>query len=152
MAKPPNVPLNSCITCIKVFVLPSALNNDTPNLSICAAALSDGLIKEFNACLIPVPACEPLTPLFAKVPSIIATSCMLYPKAPATGATYLNDSPSKSTVVFDEREASANTFTNSVVSSADLPNAVKLSVTISDTLDKSSPDAAPRASTPGIPA
>ena len=47
-----------------------------------------------------MPACDALIPLFAIRPIATAVSSMLYPRAPATGATYLNVSPIFATSVF----------------------------------------------------
>ena len=88
-----------------------------------------------------------------------------YPNDPATGATYLNDSPSIETFVFAFELAEAITsakcdafetsltnpsFTIFVVPSAANPNAVIASVTMSDVVAKSNPSAAERFIIPSI--
>ena len=98
-----------------------------------------------------VPAIEPLIPEFAINPNATDTSCTLNPKAPATGAMYLNDSPSIDTFVFEFDAAAASTSANIVESFAFKLNAVKASVTISEVLASSSPDAAARFIIPSTP-
>ena len=103
--------------------------------------------------------------MFAIVPNAIETSSIEYSNEPATGATYLNDSPNISTFVFELDADFAKTsakcvafetsFSNPplmilVVPSAAKPNAVIASVTISDVLAKSRPSAADNAIIPSI--
>ena len=85
------------------------------------------------------------------MPSAIPTSWKLYFNEPATGATYLNDSPIIETFVFALLEAFANTSARVPASPALLPNAVNASVTISDVVAKSKPSAAARFIIPSIP-
>ena len=101
--------------------------------------------------LIAVPACSALIPVFAINPAARATSSIVYPSDPATGATYLNVSPIMATFVFELLDACASTSANLSDSSAAIPNAVIASVTMSDTLPRSSPDAAARFIIPGSP-
>ena len=98
-----------------------------------------------------VPAWLALIPEFAISPTAVATSSAEYPIAPATGATYLNVSPIMPTLVFALEDACARTSAKCVESCADKPNAVSASVTISDVVAKSSPDAAARFMIPSIP-
>ena len=84
-------------------------------------------------------------------PNPTATSSTLYPRAPATGATYLKDSPSIAIFVFELADAAASTSEKCVASLAFKLKAVKLSVTISDVNAKSSLAAAARFITPAIP-
>ena len=76
---------------------------------------------------------------------------MLYPNAPATGAAYLNVSPIIETLVFALLDAAARTFAKWVESDAASPIAVSASVTISEVVARSSPDAAARSMIPSIP-
>ncbi len=76
---------------------------------------------------------------------------MLYFIVPAIGATYLKVSPIKATLVFDLEVAAANTSAKCVDFSADMPKAVRASVTMSDTLARLSPDAPARFIIPAIP-
>ena len=98
-----------------------------------------------------VPAWLALIPEFAINPIAVATSSAEYPIAPATGATYLNVSPIMPTLVFALEDACARTSAKCVESCADKPNAVSASVTISDVVAKSSPDAAARFMIPSMP-
>ena len=98
-----------------------------------------------------VPDWEALIPLFAISPIATLVSSTLYPRAPATGATYLNVSPSMETFVFDELDVLASTSAKCALSFADSPNAVSASVTISDVVARSSPDAAARFIIPSTP-
>ena len=76
---------------------------------------------------------------------------MLNPNAPATGAAYLNVWPIIATLVFELVAAAANTSANIAESRACKPNADKLSVTISEVIARSSPDAAAKFIIPAIP-
>ena len=98
-----------------------------------------------------VPPWLALMPLFAINPIAMAESSMEYPIAPATGATYLNVSPIMPTFVLALLDAAARTSANLVASLACIPNAVIASVTMSDVVAKSSPDAAARFRIPSIP-
>ena len=80
-----------------------------------------------------------------------AVSSALYPSAPATGATYLNVSPSRDTLVFAFDEAAAIISAKSPALSAPSPNAVNASVTMSDVKARFSPDAAARFIIPSMP-
>ena len=86
------------------------------------------------------------------VPHAKEVSSTLYFMAPATGATYLNDSPSMPTFVFELADAFARTSEKCPASFAFSPKAVKASVTISEVLARSSPEAAARLIIPDIPA
>ena len=98
-----------------------------------------------------VPAIDPLTPLLAIRPMATATSSMLYPRAPATDADILNVSPMIATLVLELVAAAASTSEKWAVSFAVRPNALRLSVTMSDTIARSSPDAAASCNTPSMP-
>ena len=90
-------------------------------------------------------------PLFASNPIAKAVSSIVYPSAPAMGAAYLKVSPIIDTFVLEFDEAAANTSEKCPASFADSPKAVKASVTISDTVPNSSPEAAARFIMPSIP-
>ena len=98
-----------------------------------------------------VPPCDALIPAFAIKPNAILVSSIEYFIAPANGATYLKLSPSIDTFVFAFELAAAITSARRPESSADFPNAVKASVTISEVVAKSSPDAAAKSIIPDIP-
>ena len=133
------------------LTLPSAFFTLMPNLLIASAASFGGLINLVKVDLKAVPACSPLMPALAIRPIASATSSTLYLREPANGATYLNVYPISPTLVFALLDAAANTSANLPESFADIPNAVSASVTISDTLAKSSPEAAARSIIPLIP-
>ena len=84
-------------------------------------------------------------------PSAIETSSAEYPIAPATGATYLKDSPNMETLVLAFDDAAAKTSAKCPESLACSPKAVRASVTISDVVARSSPDAAARFIIPSMP-
>ena len=98
-----------------------------------------------------VPAWEALIPAFPIRPMASAVSSTENPKAPATGAQYLNVSPIMETLVFALALAAASTSAKCPESSAFSPNAVSESVTISEVVARSSPDAAARFMTPSMP-
>ena len=133
------------------LMLPSALVMDSPSSSIASAAAFGGFASLVRIARKLVPACVPLIPAFAIKPIAVAVSSMLYPSAPATGATYLKVSPIIDTLVLDLDAAIASTSANRPLSSAFMPKAVSASVTISDTAPKSSPDAAASFITPSSP-
>ena len=98
-----------------------------------------------------VPAWVDLIPAFAIRPIASAVSSTENPSDPAIGAQYLKVSPIMETLVFALLEAAANTSAKCPESEADNPNAVRASVTISEVVAKSSPEAAARFMTPSIP-
>ena len=98
-----------------------------------------------------VPAWLALIPEFAIRPIAVAQSSAEYPRAPATGATYLNVSPISPTFVLEFDAALANTSAKCVASLACIPNAVNASVTMSLVVARSSPDAAAKFIMPSIP-
>ena len=98
-----------------------------------------------------VPACEALIPLFAIRPMASAVSSAENPSAPAIGAQYLNVSPIMETFVFALEEAAARISAKCPESAADKPNAVRASVTISEVVARSSPEAAARFMIPSMP-
>ena len=98
-----------------------------------------------------VPACEALMPLFAIRPMASAVSSAENPSAPAIGAQYLNVSPIMLTLVLALDEAAARISAKCPESAADRPKAVKASVTISEVVARSSPDAAARFMMPSMP-
>ena len=98
-----------------------------------------------------VPAWEPLIPAFAIRPIASAVSSAENPKAPAIGAQYLKVSPIMETFVLALLEAAAKISAKCPLSFASRPKAVRASVTISEVVARSSPDAAARFITPSIP-
>ena len=139
------------MTSPRLFIEPSALVIDKPYCSIKTAASSVGLINLVREPLRAVPPCEPLIPALAIRPRAIAVSSAEYPRAPATGAAYLKDSPSMLTLVFAFEEALARTSAKCPLSEALKPKAVKASVTISDVVARSRPSAAAKLMIPSIP-
>ena len=67
------------------------------------------------------------------------------------GAAYLNVSPIMDTLVLALLEAAANTSEKRAVSAAVKPKAVRASVTMSEVVPRSSPEAAAKLRTPSIP-
>ena len=136
---------------LKGFILPLASNILRPKICIASpdsfVGLTIRVIIERKA----VPASEPLMPWLAIRPTARAVSCILNPNAPATGAAYLNVCPIRATFVFELVAAEANTSANIAESLACKPNADKLSVTISEVVAKSSPEAEARFMIPSIP-
>ena len=108
----------------------------------------DSLVKmEFKA----VPAILPLIPAFAIKPVARATSSTEYPNVPAMAPAYLNVSPISVTLVLDFEEAAARTSAKCPASSAFIPKAVSASVTMSEVVARSVPDAAARFKMPSMP-
>ena len=135
----------------KEYIFPSSSYIDNPSLYIAFSDSFVGFAILWNIFLKDVPAISALIPLFAIRPRAIATSSTEYPSDPATGATYLNDCPIIETLVFALVAAEARISENRPASDADRPNAVSASVTISDVVPSSSPDAAARLMIPSIP-
>ena len=98
-----------------------------------------------------VPAWDALIPELAIKPMASAVSSTLYPIAPAIGAAYLKVSPIMLTLVLAFEDAAASTSAKCPESSALRPKAVRASVTISEVVPKSSPDAAARFMMPSRP-
>ena len=90
-------------------------------------------------------------PAFAIMPMARAQSSALYPNAPATGAAYLNVSPIMLTLVLALEDAAARISAKWPLSDAFKPKAVRASVTMSEVVAKSSPEAAARSMIPSIP-
>ena len=147
-----NFVLSSLSISIRDFELPSASVMEIPSSSIACAAAFGGSARRVRTLRSVVPACDPLIPALAITPRATATSSAEYPSDPASGATYLKDSPRVLTFVLELDAAAARMSTKSPVSSADIPNAVRASVTISDTVARFSPEAAARFITPSMPA
>ena len=116
-----------------------------------AAILSVGAAMLAIAVFNDRPAIELFTLAFAINPRASEVSSILYPIDPATGATYLNDSPSMLTLVLALADACANTSEKCAESFAFKPKAVSASVTISEVIPRSSPDAAASDMIPEIP-
>ena len=139
------------MVCLNPFVVPSAFsaeNSYSPKASPVRVAPSSKPLKVFFKA---VPAIEPLIPALAMRPTATATSSTLYPRAPAIAADCLKVSPMIDTEVLELVAAAASTSANRLVSEALSPKAVRLSVTMSDTMARSSPEAAARFSTPSMP-
>ena len=125
---------------------------DNPKASIAFCASFVGLTIRVKMFLKAVPAMLAFTPLEAIKPVAIATSSIVKSKAPATEPAYLNVAPIFATLVLLFIAAAAITSAIRAASSAVILKAVRLSVTISDTMAKSSPDAVARFSTGSMPA
>ena len=132
-------------------MVPSSLAISIPNSIMTPSMASVGLTMLVMALLSWVPAWLALMPLLAISPTARAVSSMEYPREPQTGATYLNVSPIISTLVFALLEAAAITSARRPASAAVYPIAVRASVTISDVVARSAPDAAARFMIPLIP-
>ena len=98
-----------------------------------------------------VPACVLLIPAFAIRPIASAVSSAEKPNAPAIGAQYLNVSPIMATLVLALEDAAARMSAKCPESWAVRPNAVSASVTISEVVARSSPEAAARFMMPSMP-
>ena len=143
--------LRSTMTSFRDFMLPSLSVRETFSLLIAQSILSVGLTMLVSRVLSAVPAWEALIPLLAMRPRATDVSSTLYPREPATGATYLKDSPNIDTLVLALLDAAASTSAKWAESWAWRPNAVSASVTMSDVRARSSPDAAARFIMPSIP-
>ena len=130
---------------------PSAFVVLTPKSLNAAAASFGGLTSRVMIDRKDVPAWLPLIPAFAISPIAVAVSSMLYFIDPARGATYLKVSPIIPTLVLELLDAFANTSAKCPESFAFNPKAVMESVTMSDTVPRSSPDAAAKFMTPDNP-
>ena len=148
---PANFCRRSIISADNGLTLPWASVRDTLSASIYAATASDGFARLVSAPRSAVPAFSPLMPALAIRPIATAVSSILYPSAPATGATYWKVFPIRDTLVLELEEAFASTSAKCVESLALSPNAVSASVTMSDTSANSSPDAAAKFMMPGRP-
>ena len=146
-----NAVRKSVIVCIHGFIVPSLFLTERPSACIALAASFGGAARRIMIDRRLVPACSPLMPAFAIRPMATPTSSILYFSVPASGATYLKVSPIMLTLVFEFVAACAKTSAKCPESDAFSPNAVKASVTISETLPSSSPDAAARSITPLTP-
>ena len=147
----PKLPLKLPITSSNVFIEPSALVMDIPSSSIyCLDSLVGAASLEIIALKL-VPAWPATIPLFAMTPRAVATSSMEYPAAPATGATYLKDSPRDWTSVLDALEAIAKTSAKCAASLAARPNPVRELVTMDDASARAIPSLAARFMTPSMP-
>ena len=149
---PPKLLRKLSITPFNDFMFPSPSVRLIPYLSIAAAMLSVGAAIFAIEVLRAVPAMLACTPAFDIRPSASEVSSTLYFIAPATEPTYLKASPISPTFVFALALALASTSEKWPESPAFKPKAVSASVTISDVLAKSSPDAAARLIIPDIPA
>ena len=98
-----------------------------------------------------VPACVDLIPALAIRPIASAVSSAENPSAPAMGAQYLKVSPIMDTLVLALEDAAARISAKCPESAAVSPNAVRASVTISDVVARSSPEAAARFMIPSMP-
>ena len=98
-----------------------------------------------------VPAWVDLIPAFAIKPIASAVSSTEKPREPATGAAYLKVSPIMETFVLALLDAAASTSAKWALSAAVKPKAVNASVTISEVVAKSSPEAAARFMMPSMP-
>ena len=92
-----------------------------------------------------------MIPAFAIKPIATAASSAEYPIAPQIGAAYLNVSPIIETFVFALVDAAARISAKCPESFALNPNAVNASVTMSEVVARSSPEAAARFITPSRP-
>ena len=90
-------------------------------------------------------------PALAMMPSASTVSSVENLNAPAVEATYLKDSPRRLTLVFALVLAAARTSAKCPLSDALRPKAVSASVTMSEVVAKSSPEAAARFIMPSMP-
>jgi len=150
-SSPPIFSRSCPMTSPRDSIFPSASVREMPYWSMTVAMFLVGDAMFVIAVRSVVPACDALIPLFAMSPSATAVSSAEYPNAPATGATYLNDSPSMETFVLALLDAAARISANRPLSAAVRPNAVRASVTISEVVPRLSPEAAARFIMPARP-
>ena len=148
---PENAFLRSFMTSFMDFIFPSESVREIPSSSMASAHSfggADSLVRiDRNA----VPDFSPLMPAFAIRPIATAASSMFIPSAPMIGAAYWNVCPIISTFVFALDEAAAITSASRPASSAPYPIAVNASVTMSDVVARSEPEAAARFMMPSMP-
>ena len=149
--RPPRLLRKLSKTSLNDFISPLRLVRLMPYRSMALCILSVGAAMFARAVFRLVPAMEPLILLFAIRPRARETSSMEYFKAPATGATYLKDSPIIPTLVFAFALACARTSAKCPESDACSPKAVKASVTMSEVVARSSFEAAARLIMPSMP-
>ena len=134
------------------FTDPSLFSTSAmPYLSMYDFICFVGFARFVSPVLSAVPAFDALTPAFAISPTATAVSSMEAPRAPATGAAYWNVSPIIATLVLAFDDAAAMISASLPESCADFPKAVSASVTMSDVVARSSPDAAARSMIPSTP-
>ena len=148
---PPKATLQSARIADRLLMDPSALVVAMVTSPIAAPDSFTSPVRFVMMERMEVPAWEALIPAFPIRPIASAVSSTENPSAPATGAQYLNVSPIMDTFVLALLEAAASTSAKCPESPADSPNAVSASVTISEVVARSSPDAAARYITPSIP-
>ena len=149
--KSENLSRNSTIRELSGFIAPLVSVRERFKSSIYAATSLDGLAKLVSILRKDVPAWDAFIPEFAIRPIATAVSSALYPNAPATGATYLNVSPSMATLVFALELAAARISAKCPLSAAVIPNPVRASVTISEVKARLSPEAAAKSMIPLMP-
>ena len=147
-AKPPR---RSIKTSMNGRMFPLASDRVKPKAFMASLTASVGFAIRDSQLRSAVPAWLALMPLLAIRPNATAMSSTLYFLAPATGATYLKDSPSIATLVLDAADAVASTSEKCAASLACNPNAVNASVTMSLVNARSSPEAAARFIIPSRP-
>ena len=135
----------------RLFTFPSLSVRLNPSSAIADADCFVGAASLVNMLRIAVPAFSALMPLFAISPIARAVSSILKPSVPASGATYLNVYPIMPTLVLELVAACASTSAKWPASCACSLNALKASVTISETCPKSSPEAAAKDMIPDRP-
>ena len=148
----PFMPLRmSFIISPKGFILPFASVMLMPNAFMAVPDSFVGLAIRVMVERNDVPAWVPLIPLLAIRPVATAKSSTEYPMAPAAAPAYLKVSPIISTLVFALAEAAAITSAKRPLSAAVCPKAVRASVTMSDVVARSAPEAAARFMIPLMP-
>ena len=141
----------SMMMSLKLLIEPSALVVATVTSPIASPAILMSPVRLVMMERSEVPAWVDLIPALAIRPMARAVSSAEYPSAPAMGATYLKVSPIMDTLVLALEDADANISAKCPESLADKPKAVRASVTISEVVARSSPDAAARLIMPSIP-
>ena len=148
---PPNFCRSCSMSSRREYILPELSVREMPYCSMADATVSVGFARLVMAERSAVPACEDLIPAFAISPMAMAESSAEYPKEPSTGAAYLKVSPIMLTLVLALELAAARISAKCPLSAAVKPKAVRASVTISEVVAKSSPEAAARFIMPSIP-
>ena len=149
--KPANATRQSARISERSRMEPSALDVATVTSPIPAPQIFTSPARLFITVRREVPAWEDLIPALAISPIASAVSSAENPRAPAMGAQYLNVSPIMETFVFALLEAAARISAKCPESAADSPKAVRASVTMSEVVARSSPEAAARFIMPSMP-
>ena len=145
----PRIPLRSLKVSFNGRIFPSASNTFNPNSSIFFLAVSVGAVRLNITFRNAVPPSAPFTPLSANIPNTVLASVTPPASVLAVPPTVKSASPNCCTLVLLFCDVFAILSTKLSVVPAESPNALMLSVTISEAVAKSIPPAAARFRTVG---